>query len=486
MSLLMQIAERALNRPLMIHPDKLPIILGVLEGRLPIEATPKWLAAAKSAAADLPEAAQATMFGPNPTASRFVGSQTDEDPVSGRRVTLPYRRTREGTAVIPVIGSLINRGPWLGSYSGETSYEGLKFQIGHAADDPRTTAILLDIDSPGGEAVGCFECAALIRQASTKKPVAAMVNGMAASAAYALASAANKIVVSETSVAGSIGVVMLHGDYSRKLDKEGITPTLIFAGAHKVDGHPFAPLPAGVKSDLQAEVDRFYSIFVQSVAQGRDRMTEKSIRATEARVYIGGDAVDIGLADELGTFETALADLNRAQVGQSTTKRRLSMSVDKSAPDANSGLTNKEVDAKVAAAKAEAAATAKAEATAEAAAKAKADIDTAAAAAKAEGAKEGAKAERERIKAITSLDEAKGREGAALSLALSGELSVDAAKTTLASLPKSAVAAGQRSAEAPLGLTIDSDSVLLSGATAGRMTPDEVAASINKQFGAKK
>ena len=309
MSILLQIAERALNRPLMVHPDKLPIILGVLDGRIPLSAPAEWKAAALDRIDGLPEEARATMLGPNPTASRFVGSSTDEDPVTGRRSALPYRRTREGVAVIPVIGSLINRGAWLGSYSGETSYEGLTYQVQHAADDPRTIAILLDIDSPGGEAVGCFECAAVIRTASTKKPVTAVVNGMAASAAYALASAASMIVVTETGVAGSIGVVMLHGDYSRALDKAGITPTLIFAGAHKVDGHPFAPLPDGVKADLQNEVDQFYSLFVRSVAEGRSGLTEKQIRATEARTYIGRSAVDAGLADEVGTFSTALAGL---------------------------------------------------------------------------------------------------------------------------------------------------------------------------------
>lgn len=476
MSLLMQIAERALNRPLLIHPDKLPIILGVLEGRLPIGATPEWVAAAAARNAELPEGAQAVMYGPNPSGSRFVGSSTDEDPVTGRRAALPYRRTREGTAIIPVIGSLINRGAWLGSYSGETSYEGLKFQIGHAADDPRTSAILLDIDSPGGEAVGCSECAALIRAAGTKKPVGAVVNGMAASAAYWLASAASKVWVSETSVTGSIGVVMLHGDFSRKLDKEGITPTLIFSGAHKVDGHPFAPLPEGVKADLQAECDQFYAMFVRAVASGRGGMSERAIRATEARTYIGKDAVDEGLADEVGTFEVALADLNRAHVGQSSTSRRLFMA-DKTAPDANSGLTNKEVDAKVATARTEG----HAAGATEAKAAAQAETETAVASAKTAGAT----VERERIKSIVSLEEAKGREAQALAIALNTEMSADQAKAVLAASPKASVApAGERASGAPMGLAVETSPK--PGASADALSADEVAASINKQFGAKK
>jgi hypothetical protein len=103
------------------------MILGVLEGRIPLGDITALKVEAAERIKEMPEGAQATIFGPNPTASRFVGSATDEDPISGRRSALPYKRTREGVAIVPVIGSLINRGAWLGSYSGETSYEGIKF-----------------------------------------------------------------------------------------------------------------------------------------------------------------------------------------------------------------------------------------------------------------------------------------------------------------------------------------------------------------------
>lgn len=314
MSLLLRIAERTLNRPLLVHPDKLPLILGILEGRIPVESTAEWKAIAEANIDQLPEAARATMRGPNPSASRFAGSHTDQDPITGRTTALPYRRTQGGIALIPVIGSLINRGAWLGSSSGETSYEGIKFQVAHAGSDPRTKGILLDIDSPGGEATGCFECAAAIRAAGNDKPTTAVINGMAASAAYALASAADRIVTTESGVAGSIGCVMLHADYSAKLKKDGISPTLIFAGAHKVDGHPFAPLSDEVTADLQAEVDGYYELFVSGVAEGRG-MSIAAIRATEARCFMGDDAVMRGLADDVGTFETALEEFATARLG---------------------------------------------------------------------------------------------------------------------------------------------------------------------------
>lgn len=318
MTILFRIAERALNRPLLIHPDKVPLLLGVLEGRIPVGDIAALRAEADGHIAAMPAAAQTIMRGPAPQSSRFVGSADDVDPLTGQRSKLAYRRTENGVAIIPVLGTLINRGAWLGSNSGETSYEGLKFQIAKAVEDPRTTAIVLDIESPGGEAVGTFEVARAVREANARKPVVAVVNGMAASAAYAIASGAGRIVTTETAISGSIGVVLLHADISRRLDSQGVTPTLIFAGAHKVDGNPFEPLPDAVRADMQAEVNRFYDLFVATVAAGRAGMSPEAIRNTEARVFIGADAVAAGLADSVGTFEQVLADLSRGQGGRST------------------------------------------------------------------------------------------------------------------------------------------------------------------------
>ena len=133
---------------------------------------------------------------------------------AGKKRMLPYQRTAEGIAVITVTGTLINRGAWVGASSGETSYEGIKYQVAAATADPRARAIIIDIESPGGEAVGAFEAADVIRQAAKVKPVVAVVNGMMASAAYALGSAATKIVTTPTGLSGSIGVVMLHAAIS--------------------------------------------------------------------------------------------------------------------------------------------------------------------------------------------------------------------------------------------------------------------------------
>jgi signal peptide peptidase SppA len=297
-NLLVHIADRVLNRPLMVTPEKLAMIAQVLDGRIGIDASEF-------------AAIEAEQLRNGPDASRFVG-QFDLANQNDPKSTKPYRTTDKGVALINVFGSLVNRGAWIGARSGMTSYEGLKYQIAAAAADRDVTSILLDIDSPGGEAVGAFEVADAVRAASKSKDIVAVVNGMAASAAYAIASGAPTIITTASGISGSIGVVMMHADYSHALHEKGITPTLIHAGARKVDGSPYKQLTDDVKAELKAEVDSFYDLFVVSVAVGRKgNMTDASIRATEARTYIGADAVKVGLADALGTFETVLADLSR-------------------------------------------------------------------------------------------------------------------------------------------------------------------------------
>ncbi|MDP4024041.1 S49 family peptidase [Methylobacterium sp. NEAU 140] len=198
----------------------------------------------------------------------------------------------------------------MGASSGVISYEGFKYQVESAARDPRTRAILLDMESPGGEAVGAFEAAAAVRAAAATKPVWTLVNGLAASAAYAIASASTRIVSIPTGISGSIGVVLAHFDYSEMLAKEGIKPTFIHAGARKVDANPYQALPEAVRERLQGEVGQFYDLFVETVAAGRPGLTEKAIRSTEAGTFMGAEALELGLIDALGTFEDVLADLS--------------------------------------------------------------------------------------------------------------------------------------------------------------------------------
>ena len=306
---LLRLSDRLLNTPLLIHPAKAQIILGALSGRIGID----------DGLFSLDETAEPT------EANRFTGSARRTDG------TTSMMRTTDGVAIIPVLDTLVNRGAWLDSRSGLTSYEGLAAQLRAAGQDPEVRSVLLDISSPGGEAAGMAGLADLIRSVRQTKPVTAFVNDMAASAAYGIASAANEIVISPTSIVGSIGVVMLHADRSGELAAQGVKPTLIFAGSHKVDGNPFEPLSDAVRADLQASVDAHYRQFLTIVEQGRGvRLMADMARATEARTFIGTEAISRGLADRIASFDEVLASLSQTTrpSGRNARKGGISMSTE--------------------------------------------------------------------------------------------------------------------------------------------------------------
>jgi signal peptide peptidase SppA len=163
----------------------------------------------------------------------------------------------------------------------------------------------LDIDSPGGEVSGLFDLVDFIYESREVKPIYAIANDHAFSAAYAIASAASKIFVNRTSGVGSIGVIATHVDQSSYDKKEGIKYTTIFAGDKKNDLSPHEPLSDEATADLQKEVNRLYEMFVATVARNRGVSTAQ-IRATQAALYYGANSVSLGLADETADFRKCL------------------------------------------------------------------------------------------------------------------------------------------------------------------------------------
>lgn len=267
-----------------------------------------------------------------PRASQFVGRYAID--AEGR--PLPYRVSDDGSvAIIHVVGELVNRGSWIGASSGLVSYEGIKHQVMTAGKDPNIRAIVFDLSSPGGEASGAFALAAAIRKVSAQKMTIAVVNAMACSGGYVIASACKRIVIAEDGYAGAIGVLWMHIDLSEYLAKSGIKPTYIFAGAHKVDGNPYEELRPEVKARIQRRIDRLYGMFVDCVAAGRANLTPEAIRATEAQVYIGADAVAAGLADEVGTFEGVIEQLAAATASASTNQGGINMAAKKNVASAS-------------------------------------------------------------------------------------------------------------------------------------------------------
>ena len=211
------------------------------------------------------------------------------------------RRVAGEVAVLPLLGVMSQRGGM--STAGTDAYAR---DVEAAAANADVSAIVLEIDSPGGEVYGVDEAAAAVRRAKAAKPVVAAVNSSAFSAAYYLASAASEILVTPGGEAGSVGVYAAHEDWSRAVDEMGITVTLVSAGEGKVDGNPYEPLSEEALADMKATVARYYGMFVDAVSKGRGVSAKKVREDWKARSYGAKDAVEIGMADAVGTVDDAI------------------------------------------------------------------------------------------------------------------------------------------------------------------------------------
>lgn len=363
-----RLAAELFGRPLMCLPDKVDMIIAGLGKRL--------------MGAELLQAPAHEAF----TTQRGVASD------AGYRVV-------DGIGVIDVMGVLAHHGGFSADSSYVLGYDTIARRLDAALVDTAVEAIVLNLDSPGGAAAGAFDAADLVRAAARIKPVHAAIGDMAASAAYAIASAASSISITRTGMAGSIGVVMRHVDASAMMKQDGLSVTHIYAGAHKVDGHPFAPLSDAVRADLQAEVDGVYKIFVDTVAANRD-LSVAAVRGTEARMYTGQDAVSMGLADRVETPDQLIARLSGHNQPEAV------MPKEETPPLAAKTFTKNQMDASFE-----------------------------------DGVKLGTSEERDRIGAILGCDAAVTHPEAARTMALTTDMSAEDAERVLAAMPEAAPAA---------------------------------------------
>jgi signal peptide peptidase SppA len=195
-----------------------------------------------------------------------------------------------GVMVIPVHGLIMHRARMVQDVSGPggTSTEGLAKQFNAALRNPDVSAVVFDVDSGGGSAHGVEEAAAEIFKArGGEKPVVAVVNAMAGSAAYWLASQADEVVITPSGEAGSVGVFMAHEDYSEALAAEGIKVTFIHSGRYKVEGNMVEPLSDESVDYYQGQVDAVYETFVRDVARGRGVKAADSESPSTIRVSDG-------------------------------------------------------------------------------------------------------------------------------------------------------------------------------------------------------
>jgi signal peptide peptidase SppA len=198
----------------------------------------------------------------------------------------------DGVAVIDITGGLTYRAyNWW-----TTSYSDIRNSFRAAMADDRAISVLLLVDSPGGEVAGLFDLVDEVYTSRGTKPIIAIADDMALSAAYAIASAADEVYLTQTAQVGSIGVIAIHTDQSGFDANIGIKYTSIYAGEQKNDFNPHEPLNADGKEVLQAQVDKIYDMFTAIVARNRS-LTQAAVIATQAGFYMGSAAIAAGLAD---------------------------------------------------------------------------------------------------------------------------------------------------------------------------------------------
>jgi signal peptide peptidase SppA len=176
-----------------------------------------------------------------------------------------------GIAVLPLYGVVMQRGNMIdqASGAGATSTDQFSAALKAAIADPGVSKILIDIDSPGGSVYGVAELADEIMAARATKPIVAIANSLAASAAYWIGACASELYCTPGGEVGSIGVWQTHQDMSAALDVSGVKTTLISAGKYKTEGNPYAPMDEEALAFAQSRVDDYHAAFVRAVARGR-------------------------------------------------------------------------------------------------------------------------------------------------------------------------------------------------------------------------
>jgi signal peptide peptidase SppA len=281
------LAQRLFNTPLAITPGKIEVVMAALADRFVIS----------------------HLFRANGTQ---VSMMEDDDGDWGTPAWMLPSEVVQGVMVIRTEGTLVHKLGTLQPYCGMTGYDGIRSNLVSAWENPDVRGIMLHVDSPGGEVSGAFDLADLIHANRGRKPIWAILDESAYSAAYALASACDRITVPRTGGTGSVGVICAHVDFSKALSEAGIAVTLITYGSHKGEGNEYEPLPDAVRERFQADVDRMGDLFVETVARNRGLPTSK-VRKTEAGTYMGRLGVEVGFADAVmapdEAFRSLLAEL---------------------------------------------------------------------------------------------------------------------------------------------------------------------------------
>lgn len=242
--------------------------------------------------------------------------------------TLPEARSQAeprqagSVAVLPVSGPMMSRDSLIARIFGLPTSEGLARNISALADDPSIGAIVLDMDTPGGSVGGVQEAADIIAGYRGKKKIVAVSNHLMASAGYYVASGADEIVASPSSLTGSIGVIATHVSVSAAMESAGVEVNVISAGKYKAEGNQFEPLSDEARASMQAMVDQYYNEFVTTVAKNRGaKPSEVRSGYGQGRVLSAKDALAENLVDRIESMDQVLARLTTSKRAQSPRRK---------------------------------------------------------------------------------------------------------------------------------------------------------------------
>ncbi|WP_241331194.1 S49 family peptidase [Burkholderia cenocepacia] len=285
-------AQRLFNVPLAIRREKAEVIMAALMDRLGVS-----------------QIARLEGGHLKPMAMEDWDDDYDSFSREGRVPDPGYDMIEDtGVALISVQGTLVQKLGSLRPWSGMTGYDGLRQAILRAHADPKVKAIVFNVDSPGGEVAGCFDLVDTIYAHRGNKPMWSILTESAYSAGYAIASAADRVIVPRTGGVGSIGVIVMHVDWSKALTNAGMAVTFITYGERKADFHPEIPLSKEAYQAAQADINTMGELFVSTVARNRG-LSADVVRKTEAACYMGDAGVSIGLADAVMAPDEALLAL---------------------------------------------------------------------------------------------------------------------------------------------------------------------------------
>lgn len=230
----------------------------------------------------------------------------------------------DGVAVVDISGYMISGSSGFGRFFGVLGYDDIRAAIVAAASDSEVKSILLHINSGGGSVAGVSDLGKFIAKVAKSKPISSYTDGMMASAAYWLGSAAGSISASNTAILGSIGVISVHTERSAQLKADGIAVTVVRAGKYKALANSVEPLSEAALAEVQGQVNDIYDIFIADVAANRGvTVSTADTKLGQGKEFLGKEALSVGLIDKLATYDQALADTKKLDRTNGTSNNSL-------------------------------------------------------------------------------------------------------------------------------------------------------------------